>query len=179
MSLLLFDPPKPPEEPLFSLNHPCDPRGKSRPKAGRTGRVCRSCGTRTGSLVMRNNPADLVLEAELERAAREAMFRQGLHRLTVPLFCLVVARFPRVQDMPDRAFSGRQWRAKTPDFDNVGKLVTDALNGVVYGDDRQIVDGRIQTVFSATWEKPGIEVYLWEATPFPPELERAPQLEGA
>lgn len=179
MSLFLFEPPSPPEAPLFVLKYPCEPRGKSRPKAGRTGSVCRSCGTRTGSLVMRKNPSDVRLEAELGMAAREAMFRQGLQRLTVPLSCLVVARFRRVQDMPDRSFSGRQWRARTPDFDNVGKLVTDALNGVVYGDDRQIVDGRVQTVFAASWEEPGLEVYLWESSPIPPELERAPQLEGA
>lgn len=30
------------------------------------------------------------------------------------------------------------------DWDNIGKLVSDALNGVFWEDDRQIVDGRVQ-----------------------------------
>jgi Holliday junction resolvase RusA-like endonuclease len=30
-----------------------------------------------------------------------------------------------------------------PDFDNIGKLICDAMNGIVYLDDKQIVDGRV------------------------------------
>jgi Holliday junction resolvase RusA-like endonuclease len=30
-----------------------------------------------------------------------------------------------------------------PDFDNIGKLVCDAMNGIVYLDDKQVVDGRV------------------------------------
>lgn len=174
MSGLLFAPPAPPETPLFYMFHPCEPRGKSRPKAGRTGKKCEKCGTRTGSLVMRPHAADEALEAELATAAKEAMFRQQVTRQTGPLYCLVVARFPRIQVMPDRQYSGRQWRDRYPDFDNVAKLVTDALNGVVYADDRQIVDGHAQTVFAATWEEPGFEVYLWEAHRYPPNPNSSP-----
>ena len=33
------------------------------------------------------------------------------------------------------------WRTKTPDSDNLYKLVLDSLNGVAYVDDRQVVSG--------------------------------------
>lgn len=171
MSLFLFEPPKAPPNPLFRMNVNCDPRGKARPKVGRTGRVCRACGTRTGSVVLRNHPADVELESLLGRCAREMMRRLDLKEpLDGPLFCLVVGRWPRIKKMPDPTYSGRQWRASAPDFDNLAKLATDALNGITYHDDRQIVDGHSRTVFAAVHEEPGIEVYLWSADPFPPEL---------
>lgn len=36
---------------------------------------------------------------------------------------------------------------RTPDWDNLGKLVSDALNGFAYRDDRQISDGRVVRVY--------------------------------
>lgn len=35
-----------------------------------------------------------------------------------------------------------------PDWDNVGKLVTDALNGIAYADDKQIVDARVRKFYA-------------------------------
>lgn len=46
-----------------------------------------------------------------------------------------------------------------PDYDNVAKLVGDALNGVAYRDDAQIVDGRTVKMYSET---PGIAVLIGE-----------------
>lgn len=37
---------------------------------------------------------------------------------------------------------------KKPDFDNVGKVICDSLNGIAYRDDSQIVDGRVRKFFS-------------------------------
>lgn len=37
---------------------------------------------------------------------------------------------------------------KKPDFDNMAKSITDALNGLAYEDDNQIVDARIRKFFS-------------------------------
>ena len=35
-----------------------------------------------------------------------------------------------------------------PDWDNIGKLVSDALNGVAYADDKQIADGRTEKFYA-------------------------------
>lgn len=48
---------------------------------------------------------------------------------------------------------------KKPDFDNVGKIICDALNGVAFHDDAQIVDGRIIKRYD---EAPRVEVEIWE-----------------
>ena len=37
---------------------------------------------------------------------------------------------------------------KTPDWDNVGKIICDALNQVAYKDDKAIVDGRVRKFYS-------------------------------
>lgn len=174
MSLLLFAPPPPPAEPLFSLSFACDPRGKGRGRATRTGPRCGTCRLPSGQLIVRSHEPTRALEGEIREHARELVFRQlGGKALSGPLLCLVVGRWPRIQQMPAKDYTGRQWRTSSPDFDNLAKLVTDALNGLVYTDDRQIVDGRAQTVFAAAHEVPGVELYLWAAPTFPPELERA------
>jgi len=41
------------------------------------------------------------------------------------------------------ALDARAWHTARPDWDNLGKLISDALNGIVYKDDCQIADGRV------------------------------------
>lgn len=47
---------------------------------------------------------------------------------------------------------------KKPDFDNIGKICCDALNGIAFHDDAQIVDGRVIKLYA---EQPRIEVEIW------------------
>jgi len=37
---------------------------------------------------------------------------------------------------------------KTPDFDNIGKVICDSLNGIAYRDDAQIVDAMVRKFYS-------------------------------
>lgn len=39
---------------------------------------------------------------------------------------------------------------KKPDFDNIGKVVCDSLNGIAYRDDAQIVDAQVRKFYSDT-----------------------------
>lgn len=48
---------------------------------------------------------------------------------------------------------------KMPDWDNIGKIITDALNGLAYKDDKQIVDARVIKLYG---DKPKVEVLLEE-----------------
>ncbi len=48
---------------------------------------------------------------------------------------------------------------KTPDWDNIGKIICDALNGIAYRDDSHIVDGRTIKKYS---DQPRVEVEIWE-----------------
>ena len=46
---------------------------------------------------------------------------------------------------------------KTPDFDNCEKIIYDALNGIAYDDDKQIVDNHTKKFYA---EQPKVEVYI-------------------
>ena len=39
---------------------------------------------------------------------------------------------------------------KKPDFDNIGKVICDSLNGIAYRDDAQIVDAQVRKFYSDT-----------------------------
>ena len=39
---------------------------------------------------------------------------------------------------------------KKPDFDNIGKVICDSLNGIAYRDDAQIVDSMVRKIYSET-----------------------------
>lgn len=46
-----------------------------------------------------------------------------------------------------------------PDWDNLGKLTSDALNGICYLDDKQIVSATIQKYYS---DVPRTDILVWE-----------------
>lgn len=48
---------------------------------------------------------------------------------------------------------------KKPDWDNVGKLICDALNKIAFYDDAQIIDGRVIKLYS---DYPHVEVEIWQ-----------------
>lgn len=51
---------------------------------------------------------------------------------------------------------------KRPDWDNIGKIISDALNEMAYKDDCQIVDARVRKWYS---DNPRVEVDITELTP--------------
>jgi Holliday junction resolvase RusA-like endonuclease len=49
---------------------------------------------------------------------------------------------------------------KLPDWDNIGKVVSDALNGIAYRDDKQVVDAQVRKFYSDT---PRLEITVQSA----------------
>ena len=56
-----------------------------------------------------------------------------------------------------REHVGSMWRTGRPDFDNIAKLVGDALNGVAWIDDAQIASANVQKFYS---DMPGLRVRI-------------------
>ena len=46
-----------------------------------------------------------------------------------------------------------------PDWDNIGKIVSDALNGIAYRDDSQVVDSRVRKIYS---NEPRTVIRIWQ-----------------
>jgi Holliday junction resolvase RusA-like endonuclease len=117
------------------------PRGKERPRLTKTGHVYTPQKTRD-------------YEAALKYAAMEAMGDRP--PLEGPLQIEMVVKLPIAQSWPKKrqqaARDGLERPTKKPDYDNFAKVV-DALNLIVWVDDAQVVDGRIQKFYS---DKPGM-----------------------
>lgn len=56
--------------------------------------------------------------------------------------------------------SGKLFPTKKPDADNVAKVICDALNGVAYGDDTQII--KLSILKAYTGEQPRVQVCIEE-----------------
>lgn len=80
----------------------------------------------------------------------------------VPLGILITAVMPIPKNAPKYKIpdmlSGVIRPAVKPDWDNVAKLVCDALNGVAFDDDKQIVSARVEKLYGET-PKTAVTVY--------------------
>lgn len=58
----------------------------------------------------------------------------------------------------DQMAAGAILPTKKPDWDNIGKIVTDALNGIAWHDDAQIVKAEVRKLYTAT--VPRVEITI-------------------
>jgi Holliday junction resolvase RusA-like endonuclease len=94
----------------------------------------------------------------------KASFVEKYHNFTPfsgPCQMVIMAYWPVPKSIPkkhrDLFESGDMFRSKKPDWDNIGKSVCDALNGVAYQDDSQIVHMRIEKRYSP---RPRVDVMI-------------------
>lgn len=129
-----------------------EPQGKGRPRFARY-----------GNQVTTRTPEKTVVYENLVRLEYERQCRGKCFDKDVPLEIIITAYYT----IPKSASKKRQTMmlegnilpTKKPDWDNIGKVIADSLNGVAYHDDAQIVDGRIKKFFS---ERPRVEVVIQE-----------------
>ena len=135
------------------FNVDCNPVGKQRPRFRRVGNFVRTYSPQ----------ATLDFEGLIRNAAERAM--GGMQPLETP-----VALYCYVRLAPAQSYSKKRLRAclegserpKKPDLDNVVKAVQDALNGVIYKDDVQIVSLHATKKYDTV---PGVEILVKEELP--------------
>ena len=125
---------------------PGPPQGKGRPRFTRTGHAFTPAKT-----------------AEYERQIRQAYTRQcgqtfpddaALRVKIVAWFSVPASDSKARRDMK---LKHKMLPIKKPDWDNIGKVVCDALNGVAYKDDAQIVTA---VVYKFYGDQPRVEVEI-------------------
>ena len=84
-----------------------------------------------------------------------------------PVVVTIVAVFKRPKSMPKKLSKGRIPRPSKPDWDNIGKAVCDALNGIAYDDDAIIVSGSVTKWVAAEGELPHVEIRLQDFSSSP------------
>ena len=107
-------------------------------------------------------PADSPVNAF--KATVRAAFAQSYSGppLDGPLTASISFLFPRptAKQWTTKAMP-REWHDKKPDVDNLIKAVLDALNGLAFQDDKQVVQlGMVQKLICAGDETPGVRIVI-------------------
>lgn len=144
--------------------YPGHPVGKARARA-------RIVTTRSGRQFAHHYTPEATRqhEASVGWLAQQAMGGRppiaGPVRLLVIQTFAVPASWSRKQR--ERALAGAVRPTVKPDWDNLGKLVADALNGIVYGDDKQVASATVEK-----WYGPVPECEVTVTTIEAPPLSR-------
>jgi len=132
-----------------NIHIPGKPIGKARPKF-----------SRQGNFVKTYTPEKTV---NYENWVKMCWMNSGQEKMQGNIIAVIVARFmiPQSFSKKKRNELNEKPCPKKPDCDNIAKSILDALNGIAYDDDAQIVDLSVSKVYSATEE--GVDLYLTEA----------------
>lgn len=127
-----------------------EPKGKGRPRFTRAGHAYTPARTREYE--------DLIAL----RALQEMRGRHPIPR-DVPLHVKIIAIFGVPVSWPKKkrlaALQGVLRHTQKPDYDNVAKAVCDALNGIVFEDDCQIVRGYVEKIYGP---EPMLKIFIEE-----------------
>lgn len=131
----------------IKLTIPGKPLGKQRP------RVMRNGHTYTPDKTV--NYETLVKQLYIEKYFQKQL--SGPIKATITAYMPIPKSESKVRKGKMR--EGKIRPTKKPDWDNIGKIITDALNGLAYDDDKQIVDARVIKLYG---DQPRVEVELEE-----------------
>lgn len=131
-----------------NIHIPGKPIGKARPKF-----------SRQGNFVKTYTPEKTV---NYENWVKMCWMNSGQEKMQGNIIAVIVARFmiPQSFSKKKRNELNEKPCPKKPDCDNIAKSILDALNGIAYDDDAQIVELSVSKVYSANEE--GVDLYLTE-----------------
>lgn len=141
---------------MFSMSFLIDgmPFGKQRPRFRRRGNFVQTYTA----------PKTKAYEDLVRIEAVEAM--QTEQPLETPVAVCVYVCFPVPPSYSKKrsqaCLDGLERPTKKPDLDNIAKAVTDAMNGIVYKDDSQIVSMHLTKVYGPS---AGVHVHVREELP--------------
>jgi len=128
-----------------------DPRGKGRPRFGRFGKFTR----------VYTDKQTQDYENLIKFFATEAMGSTDPLETPVSVYLYIRHGVPQSysKKRTEACLSGLEKPCKKPDIDNIAKTYLDAMNGVIFKDDTQVIDLHVKKVYSAA---PGVDVMVME-----------------
>ena len=128
-----------------------NPKGKGRPRFSRVGNFTK----------VYTDKQTLTYEAMIATFAKQAM--GGTELIKTPVSVFLYVRLPVPQSYPkkrrDACLSGLEKPCKKPDIDNIAKTYLDAMNGVIFVDDTQVIDLHVKKLYSVV---AGVDVMVME-----------------
>lgn len=122
--------------PLFTLRVPAQPKPTQRARSGKAGHHFTPQPTRNHMAYIKALAVQK-LQATPDNSSTALLPYSGPVKLTVVAEMAIPPSWPAWKRQA--ALEMRILPAGKPDWDNLGKMVSDALNGVVYLDDAQVV----------------------------------------
>lgn len=121
---------------------PGTPVGKGRPKFARRGNfVSTYTPEKTASY-------ENLVKVKAEEAMQGQQLFEGAVSIEIALFVTPPASWS--QKKQRAALAGEIYPTTKPDWDNCGKGICDAINEIVFKDDKQVVDARVTKRYAAT-----------------------------
>jgi Holliday junction resolvase RusA-like endonuclease len=128
-----------------------DPKGKGRPRFSRVGSFTK----------VYTDKQTLGYEAKIAHFAKQAMGTS--EPLKTPVSVFLYVRLPIPQSYPKKrreaCLNGSELPCKKPDIDNIAKTYLDAMNGVIFVDDTQVIDLHVKKLYSAV---AGVDVMVMQ-----------------
>jgi Holliday junction resolvase RusA-like endonuclease len=134
---------------MIKFTIPGEPKGKGRPKFSRQGNFVKTYTPET--TVNYENWIKICFQE-----ARQSKL-EGELRAEIKCYFDIPKSFSKSKQF--NAANGLIRPTKKPDIDNIAKIILDALNGLAYTDDKNIVDCKIEKWFA---EEPRVEVEIFE-----------------
>lgn len=138
---------------IVKFSVPGAPQGKARPRVVRA----------KSGISLTYTPDKTVAYEELVRIRYKAAAQGFRFPDDAQVVVQITARFPipasKSKKVRAAMRSGQIKPAKKPDCDNIVKIVCDALNGMAYKDDAQVVLAQVAKEYT---DEPRTDVRLWE-----------------
>ena len=133
---------------------PGDPRGKGRPRFSRVGKFTKTY----------TDPKTRMYEEKIASAARLATFPHEPLETPVAVYMEINVPIPTSysKKRKEACLLGFEMPCKKPDIDNCAKGVLDAMNGIIYKDDVQVIRLSLQKHYST---EPGVYIMVREYFP--------------
>lgn len=128
----------------ISFTIPGPPQGKARPRVVRT---------KSGASVSYNLDKTVAYEELVRMSFREAARKAKVEEpCEAPVCITILALYPIPKSTSKKRAAAMKrceiLPAKKPDWDNIGKIICDALNGLAYKDDAQVVAASVRKQYT-------------------------------
>lgn len=122
---------------------PGQPQGKGRPKFARQGNFVHTYTPK------KTADYEKLIQQEFKIQCGNVFFSKGI-ALNVSVCAFFEIPKSTSKKQAERMLSGDILPMKKPDIDNIAKVILDALNGVLYADDSQIIELNISKQYGET-----------------------------
>ena len=125
---------------MIEFKVPGEPKGKGRPRFSRVGKFTKTY----------TDAKTKMYEEKIASAARLQMFPHEPLETPVAVFLMIHVGVPASYSKKRRTacLTREEWPTKKPDIDNVAKAFLDAMNGIVYKDDTQVISLHVNKTYS-------------------------------